>query len=100
MFTIDIQTVLFSYLIINAICTAVVISLWLQNHRRSPELSFWLADYLMQFAAVLLLALLRGTLPDIVSNLLGTPLTLTGTLLLYIGLERYLGKRSPHVFVN
>jgi len=87
----DIRTILFSYVISSAICAAVITSLWLQNRRRWPELGFWLADFGLQFLAIGLIAL-RGILPDFVSVLLGTPLVLGGTWLLYIGLERYLGK--------
>ena len=87
----DIRTVLFSYVITNAICAVVMGLLWRTNHKRSPELGFWLADFILQFVAVLLIAL-RGLLPDFISVLLGTPLVILGTLLLYIGLERYTGK--------
>ena len=92
----DIRTILFSYVITNAICAAVMASLWRQNRRRSPELSFWLVDFILQFVAVLLIAL-RGILPDFISVFLGTPLVITGTLLLYIGLERYTGKTSSQL---
>ncbi len=88
---IDIRTILFSYVISNALCLAVVVSLWSRGRRRSPGLTFWLLDFAAQFLAVLLIAL-RGVLPDFVSILFGTPLILGGTLLLYAGLERYAGK--------
>ena len=90
----DIRTVLFSYSISNAICIAVIAPLWNRNRGRTSGLGFWLADFVMQFLAILLIAL-RGILPDFVSILFGTPLILIGTLFLYIGLERYVGKTSP-----
>ncbi|MBI5032636.1 MAG: PAS domain S-box protein [Chloroflexi bacterium] len=90
----DIRTVLFSYVLTNAICLMVVFSLWHQNRQRSPGLGFWLADFAAQFIAVLLIAF-RNTLPDWLSILFGTPLVLFGTLSLYLGLERYVGKLSP-----
>jgi PAS domain S-box-containing protein len=89
----DTRTVLFSYIVSDAICAAVIASLWLQNRRRSAGLGFWLADFFLQFTAVLLIAL-HGLAPDFVSILLGSPLAIGGALLLYIGLERYTGRRS------
>ena len=47
----------------------------------------------MQFAA-LLLASLREYLPDLLSMTLSNTLAVGGTVLLFIGLERFLGKRS------
>jgi len=90
----DMRTVLLSYIISSAICALVIGSLWAQNRRRSPELGFWLAGFVIQFLAVLLIALSR-VLPGVVSILYGTPLILLGTLLLYVGLERYWGKARP-----
>jgi PAS domain S-box-containing protein len=92
----DVRTVLFSYGISNAICAAVIATLWRQNRRRSPELGFWLADFCLQFVAVVLIAL-GGILPDFISILFGTPLVIGGTLLLFIGLERYTGKTSSQL---
>lgn len=89
----DIRTILFSYAISNAISVVVMFSLWRQNRTRSPELILWLADFVLLFLALLTL-FLRGILPDAVSIMLGYPLTLTGTLLLYIGLERYTSRRT------
>jgi PAS domain S-box-containing protein len=89
----DIRTVLFSSIIISAICAIVMNSLWLQNRRRSPELVYWQADFILQFVAILFIAL-RGILPDVVSMLLGVPLILLGALLMLLGLERYTGKTS------
>ncbi len=89
----DLRTVLFSYIISNAICAIVMSSMWHQNRRRSPELGFWLADFVMQFLSILVI-FLRGILPDFISIMIGIILIVGGTLLLYIGLERYVGQRS------
>ena len=90
----DMQTVFSSYVISSAISMAVMASLWSQNRRRSPELAFWLADFIMEFTG-LLLSLLRGSLPDFFSMLISNILIIGGTLLLLIGLERYTGKTRP-----
>ena len=59
---------------------------------RSPELGFWLADFVMQFTGLLLLGGLRGILPDFYTMVLSNTLIIGGTVLLLIGLERYSGK--------
>ena len=89
----DLRTVLFSYVISNAVCALGMGALWLYRRRLSPDLGFWLADFIMQVLALLLVAL-RGMVPDFFSIVVGNTLAVGGTLVLYIGLERYLGKRS------
>jgi diguanylate cyclase (GGDEF)-like protein/PAS domain S-box-containing protein len=90
----DVRTVMVSYIISNAINTVVLFFLWRQNRKRFAGIGFWLADYLMQFVAVLLVGL-RGVVPDSVSAILGNGLIVAGTILLYIGLEKFVGKRGP-----
>ncbi len=84
----DLRTVLTSYVISNAICMTAMLSLWRRRRSRAPELDFWLADFVMQFVAVLLLVL-RGRVPDLLSIVIASALVMAGTLLLYIGLEQY-----------
>jgi len=92
----DVRTVMISYIISNAICAIVISLLWRQNHNRFAGTGLWLADYIMQFAAVLLVAL-RGVMPEPVSAMLGNGLAIAGTILLYMGLERFVGKRGPQL---
>ena len=87
---------MFGYALTNLVCLLAVGSLWVQRHLRSADLNYWLADFIMQFVAVLLVAL-RGQVPDLVSIVIANGLVIGGTLLLYIGLERYLGKVSSQV---
>lgn len=89
----DIRTVLFGYVMSNGISVAVMYSLWKYNRRRSPELGYWLVNFTLLLIALLALVL-RGIVPEGISIMLGYPLTLWGTLLMYIGLELYTGKRS------
>lgn len=93
---IDMRTIILSYTVSNAICAAVVTFLWLQNRRRFAGLGFWLADFVMQFVAIMLIAL-RGAVPDLVSMVVSNTLLILGTILLYAGLERFVEKRSPQV---
>jgi PAS domain S-box-containing protein len=87
----DMRTAFAGYILTSAVCAAVMAMLWLQNRRRSPELIFWFADFLMQFLGLLLIVL-RGFVPDLVSIVLANTLIVGGTLLLLIGLERHVGK--------
>jgi PAS domain S-box-containing protein len=93
---IDMKTVIISYVISNAICAAVITALWIQNRRRFTGIGFWLADFAMQFIALLLVAL-RDKVPDWVSMTASNALIIAGTFLLYVGLERFTGKRSRQV---
>ena len=92
----DIRTVLFSQVISNAICALVVFLLWRNNRKRSPEIGFWLADFIMQFAAILFI-ILRGSIPNFLSIIVANALVIGGTILLLIGLERYTGKVRTQV---
>jgi PAS domain S-box-containing protein len=89
----DMRTVLFSYVISNGLCTVVMVFLLLQNRKRSPGLGFWLADYCMQFCTVVLI-IFRGSLPDFFTVVVANALAVGGTILLLIGLERYIGKQG------
>ncbi|MBN2351788.1 MAG: GGDEF domain-containing protein [Spirochaetales bacterium] len=90
----DTRTVIFSYAISNFICLVVMAVLWSRNRRRFPGIGFWLADFALQFVGLLFLAL-RDTLPDFLSVLIGNPMLIGGTVLLFMGLERFAGRRGP-----
>jgi PAS domain S-box-containing protein len=92
----DIRTIVFTYAISNAVCLVVIASLWRRNRKRFAGLGFWLADYAMQFTVILLVAL-RGIVPDFASIVVSNGLAITGTILLYVGLERFVGKRASQV---
>ncbi|MBI5952848.1 MAG: PAS domain S-box protein [Chloroflexi bacterium] len=90
------RTVIFSYIISNAICTMVVLSLYLQNRKRFKGLGFWLADFVMQFI-VMVLVILRDSVPDFVSMTVSNALVVGGTMFLLVGLEWFWGKRRPQL---
>ena len=92
--TLDIRTVMFGYVLTNLVCALAMGALWLQSHRRSKELNYWLADFVLQFLAILLVSL-RGRIPDVAAIVVGNGFVVGGTLLLYIGLEHYVGKAGP-----
>ncbi len=84
----DLRTVLFSYVVSNAICSLVMASLWTQNRKRSPGLGYWLAGFITQFFGILLIAL-RNVIPDFFSIIIGNGLLAAQALLIFIGLEKY-----------
>jgi PAS domain S-box-containing protein len=92
----DMRTVIVSYTISNFICMVVMAMLWFQNRRQFAGLGFWLADFVMQWGAMLLVAL-RGQTPDLLSMTGSNALAIGGTILLYMGLERFTGRRGPQI---
>ena len=92
----DMRTVIFSYTISNFICMILMTILWNQNRRKFAGLELWLADFVAQFLAMVLI-LLRGLVPDFLSMTVSNALVVGGTILLYIGLEQFTGKRSSQI---
>jgi PAS domain S-box-containing protein len=88
----DPRTIMICYFMANALSAMVLTSLWRQN-RRLPGLKFWLADFIMQFAGIALI-LLRGNMPNFLSMVVSNTLIIGGTLLLFIGLEKYTNRPS------
>ena len=95
----DFRTILFRHIISNALCALVMGFLWQQHHRRSPEQGLWLAIFVLQFAAIGLVAL-RGWVPETLSIILGMPLSLGGTLRLYLGLQHAVEGDRPRLVVR
>jgi diguanylate cyclase (GGDEF)-like protein/PAS domain S-box-containing protein len=89
----DMRTVIFTYTLSNFICLMVMVILWKQYRARFDGLGFWVADFAMQFTALLLLAL-RGVMPDFLSMTGSNAMIIGGTILICIGLERFWGMRS------
>jgi diguanylate cyclase (GGDEF)-like protein/PAS domain S-box-containing protein len=90
------QTVTFSFMISNSICMIVIGILWRQYHRQYAGFGYWLAAYVLQLIALVLLAL-KGIAPDLLTITASNGLVLAGTILFYIGLERFTGKRTPQL---
>lgn len=89
----DIKTLMLLYLIINVISAGAVAVIWRQNRGRFAGIAFWLADMILQVAGSLLIVL-RGRVPDLISMTLSNTMILAGALIILIGLERFIGKKS------
>ncbi len=92
----DIRTLIISYIATNLVCASVMALLWLQNRQRFAGIGFWLGNYVAIFTGFVLVAL-RGVAPDFLSIVIANALIVGGVLLLYIGLERFVGQPSSHL---
>lgn len=92
----DMRTVILSYAISNLICMIVMASLWHQNRKRFAGMELWLADFILQFVALVLISM-RGVVPDLLSMTGSNSIVIGGTLLLLMGLERFVDRRSAMI---
>lgn len=96
MFSIDMKTVIFFACLIDVMSLMVIGLLWYQNRRRFAGLSLWVADYAMQMVAMLVLYL-RGVVPVLASIIASNTLLLGGTIVLLMGLQRFVGRKDSQV---
>jgi PAS domain S-box-containing protein len=92
----DVRTVMFSQLITCAVCTAVLGVLWVENRKRFEGISYWVVDLAFQTTSAVLV-ILRGSVPDWVSIGFSGPLVVVGALLGYMGLTRFIGRKSLQI---
>jgi PAS domain S-box-containing protein len=92
----DMRTVVFGYTISTFICAISMTILWIQNRRRFAGLGFWVASFWLHLAALVLLGL-RGVVPNFLSMTGSNTLIIWGTILVYIGLEHFIGMRGRQV---
>jgi PAS domain S-box-containing protein len=92
----DMKTVILGHVLTDVVCTVFMIFLWYRNRKRFKGLSFFVVDYVLQLAAVLLI-ILRGTVPDFLSMVLSNTMVVSGALIVLLGLERFLGRPGPHL---
>jgi diguanylate cyclase (GGDEF)-like protein/PAS domain S-box-containing protein len=88
---IDTRTIIISYVITNLICASVLMLLWTQNRKRFSGIGFWLGSYVTVCVGFVLIAL-RNVVPDFLSIVGGNALIIYGIILLYIGMEWFVGK--------
>jgi len=87
------RTFFVSYVLFISLCVIVIAPLWWQNRKRFPEIALWLIDFIFQFIGLLLITL-REIIPDLFSIVIANILIIGGTIILYIGLCRYVNRRS------
>lgn len=93
---IDMHTVMLLSIIASSICTLFIVQLWQQTRARFKGTAFWIFAFALQTTALTLIVL-RGVIPDWMSVVLANVMLFAAVLLVYMGLERFLGKTSPQI---
>lgn len=91
MVSLDMRTVIFSFLLINLISTLIIIFVWRQYRSRYEGIGHLVWSYLCQMMAYFLI-ILRGSIPEWISIEVGNSVSVIGIFIGYIGLEKYAGK--------
>jgi PAS domain S-box-containing protein len=98
MLIIDMRTAMIANIIVNAVCLMVLIQLWYQNRSKYHGLSLWAIDFALLLGGTLLV-ILRGSVPDWASMVLSNGMIVGGTVLLFIGLSRFTGKKVSRLLI-
>ncbi len=93
MILLNMRTIVFSSVVTSIVCMLVVFFLWSQSRKRFAGTGFWAIDFAFQTAAVFLI-ILRGRIPDSMSIVLANTLVIGGAILGYMGLGRFVGKKT------
>jgi PAS domain S-box-containing protein len=92
----DIKTIMLMYAIVNIVCLLAMAVVWYQNRKYFSGLSFWLADLALQAGGALLITF-RGSVPNFLSIVVANTMILSGIVIIYIGLERFVGQNSLQI---
>ncbi len=92
----NIAIAIWSYLLVNLICIGVIAMLWMQNRHCLSGPGFWLGGLVLQFVGLILISM-DGTIPDLLSVVAANVLVLAGAMMIYRGLERYVGRAGHWV---
>jgi hypothetical protein len=96
MFSLDMRTAIFSYILIAIISTFVITLLLKQYRSRYNGVHYMLFCFALQTIALVMI-LLRGTIPGWISFDLSNTISVAGIILFYVGLESYTGQKSSLV---
>lgn len=97
MILLDMRTIIFSYVLTTIVCMVVIVLLWQQSRKRFEGAGFFVFNFALQTSALFLI-ILRGSIPDWMSFVLANTLVIAGGLLGYMGLERFVGKKSSQIY--
>lgn len=89
----DMRTVLLLGIIAFIVCTLFIMQLWKQNRRRFAGMLYWVFNFAMQTAALVLIAL-RDVIPVWISIVCSNTLVIAGILVIYMGMERFVNKKG------
>jgi PAS domain S-box-containing protein len=93
MFTLDMRTAVFSFILISIISTFVIILLLRQYQNRYKGVQYILYCFALQTSALILIVL-RNNIPAWISFDLANAMSVAGIILFYMGIESYMGKKS------
>ena len=92
----DIRSIMFTGTLAVAVCLVVIVGLWRQSRRQYRGLDLLVLDFAAQVASLLLI-LARNSIPDWASMVLANALVATGSILGYVGLQRFVGLRTSQL---
>ena len=96
MMHLDMRTVVVLAAISYLVCTLFVIQLWWENRNRFDGLNLLAINFVFQTVMLCLIAS-RGIAPDWISITFANILSMVGSLLNLVGLERFLRKPGPQL---
>ena len=92
----DMRTILLGYVLTDIVCLAVIVLLWRQSRKRFGGMVLWVWDFGLQTLALMLI-LLRGVIPDILSIVAPQYMVMTGAYCGYLALLRFSGRQAPQI---
>jgi PAS domain S-box-containing protein len=95
----DMRTLFFIFVVTNLVCILVIVHLWwwqMRNRFAGQGTAFWVFGFVCLMTALLLI-LLHGNIPNWISMVLANTLLISGALLGYMGLERFIGEKSSQI---
>ena len=92
----DIKTLILLNFVINIINAGSIAIIWHQYRKRFAGISLWLVNMTLQ-AVGLSLIFLRDVVADFVAIVLSNTLLIAGAVILLIGMERFIGKKSSQI---
>ena len=96
MFEIDLRTLYTGFVVMLVVLFAVVALIWFQTRKRFEGLNLLVVYLFVQLAGITLIAL-RGLIPDFLSVIVANALVVGGSMLAFVGLEKFTGMRSSYV---
>src|SRR5512133_3233925 len=93
MFSLDMRTAIFSYVLMTLISTFIFTLFLKQYKSRYKGVQNMLICFGLQTLALIFI-LLRGQIPDWISFDLSNTISVAGIIMFYTGIESYLGKKS------
>ena len=96
MMLLDMRTIVFSNVLSYSVCMLVILLLWHQSRKQFAGTDFLVFSFAFQTSALFLIVL-RGTIDAWMSVVLANTLVIAGALLAYMGLERFVAKKSSQV---